>query len=377
MTDTAAGLHLELANTIGSADWRKALEIVPRERFLGDAIYLPHKGRDDLWAPMRCADTGEGEWLALVYANETWVTQVGGVMAEDASELVTGRPSSSSTLPGLVVRMLEAARIGEGDKVLEIGTGTGYSTSLMCQRLGSDTITSIEYDPVVAVRARDAILKAGYTPTLVVGDGLYGYADNAEYDRLIATCSVRTIPLAWPQQVREGGTITAPMRGWMGGVAFAHLTVAGDGTASGRFLKDDLSFMTARSHLPPPLPPLVRGVGDVRETRIDPSALDDQAALWVAQLAVPQAQCVWGENDTTFLIDVDAGSRAVVEPQSTGGWTAHQHGPVKLWDAVEDAVLLWREAGQPHQSAFGLTVTPEKQRVWLGDPDGPSWNLPA
>ncbi|WP_327102159.1 hypothetical protein [Nonomuraea glycinis] len=165
------------------------------------------------------------------------------------------------------------------------------------------------------------------------------------------------------------------MAGW-GGLR-AHLTVAGDGTASGRLLEDDLSFMTARSHVPPPLPPLVRGVGDVRETRIDPSILDDQAALWAAQLAVPQAQCVWGEDGTTFLIEVGSGSSAVIQPQSTGGWTAHQHGPAKLWDAIEDAILRWQEAGRPHQSCFGLTVTPKRQWVWLGDPDGPSWNLPT
>jgi len=83
---------------------------------------------------------------------------------------------------------------------------------------------SVDQEDFVAARARDAILKAGYSPTLVVGDGLYGYAENAEYDRLIATCSVRTIPLAWPQQVREGGTVTAPMRGWLGGVAFARIS---------------------------------------------------------------------------------------------------------------------------------------------------------
>ncbi|GAA0827768.1 hypothetical protein ACFQVD_36200 [Streptosporangium amethystogenes subsp. fukuiense] len=80
---------------------------------------------------------------------------------------------------------------------------------------------------------------------LVVGDGLAGYEGNAEYDRLIATCSVRYIPIPWLWQVRDGGAITAPLSGWMGGVAFAHLTVAEDGTASGRFLEDDVYFMTA------------------------------------------------------------------------------------------------------------------------------------
>lgn len=48
-----------------------------------------------------------------------------------------------------------------------------------------------------------------------------------------------------------------------------------------------------------------------------------------------------------------------------------------LWDAAEDAILAWQEAGSPHQSAFGLTVTRDRRYVWLGDPDGPSWNLPA
>ncbi|MFD8527233.1 hypothetical protein ACFV0L_07450 [Streptosporangium canum] len=60
-----------------------------------------------------------------------------------------------------------------------------------------------------------------------------------------------------------------------------------------------------------------------------------------------------------------------------GGWTVHQHGPLRLWDAVEDAILTWQAAGSPHQSAFGLTVTGDRQYVWLGEPDGPSWDLPA
>lgn len=377
MTTTAADLRRQLADTIGSPDWHKALAAVPRERFLGDAIYLPDPVRGDLWTALRRSDVSEEEWLTLAYSNETWVTQVADVMAGEATGIVQGEPRSSSTLPGLIVRMLEAAQIGEGDKVLEIGTGTGYSTTLMCQRLGIAAVTSIEYDELVAARAREAIIEAGYAPTLVVGDGLYGHAENAPYDRLIATCSVRTIPPAWMSQVRPGGTITSPMRGWMGGVAFAHITMADDGTASGRFLEDDLYFITARSHLAPPRPPMVRGIGDTSESRIDPAILENQAAMWVAQLAVPQAQCSWGEDGATFLLDVGTGSRAEALPSPSGGWTVRQHGPLRLWEAVENAILLWQDAGSPHQSGFGLTVTPEKQRVWLGDPDGPWWELPA
>ncbi|MBF8185691.1 hypothetical protein ITP53_08055 [Nonomuraea sp. K274] len=307
MSNTAARPRLLLADEIESAGWRKALEVVPRERFLGNAVYLPDQTRGDLWTPVRRADMSTDDWLALAYANETWVTLVAGILAEDATGIVTGIPGRRPPRPAW----------------------------------------------------------------------LYGYAENAEYDRLIATCSVRTIPLAWTRQVRTGGTITAPMGGWMGGVAFAHLSVDHDGTASGRFLKDDLYFMTARSHLPPPRPPMVEGIGDSRGSRIDPSLLqDNQAAAWVAQLAVPQAQHSWNA-DTTFLIDVGTGSRADASPDPAGGWTVHQHGRVRLWDEIETAIEISQKAGRPHQSGFGLTVTRERQWVWLGDQDGPSWELPA
>jgi hypothetical protein len=79
----------------------------------------------------------------------------------------------------------------------------------------------------------------------------------------------------------------------------------------------------------------------------------------------------------TILLDVGTGSRADVRPNRDGGWTVHQHGPVKLWDEVEEAILTWQGAERPHQSRFGLTVTRDRQYVWLGEQDGPSWDLPA
>ncbi|MFD9939476.1 ATP-grasp peptide maturase system methyltransferase [Nonomuraea sp. NPDC059023] len=371
----AADLRRKLAADIASAPWRSALEEVPRELFIGDAVYRHETGLG--WVPVRRAEMSEEEWLRLVYTDETWVTQLDGVMAEDATGPVPIlRPTSSSTFPGLVISMLEAAGIGVGDQVLEIGTGTGYSTALMCHRLGAASVASVEVDPEVATRAKAAITAAGYAPTLVTGDGLLGHDHDAPYDRLIATCAVRTIPLSWLRQMCVGGTITTPMMGWLGGAAFAHLQVTDDGSASGHFLTEDVYFMTARPHQPPPRPPIDMGRGDQRDSRIDPAILKQDTALFVAQLGIPQAQHGWAGN-ILVVHDVSTGSQADVRPDSAGGWTVHQHGPIKLWDEAEEAILTWQGAGSPHQSGFGLTVAVDEQRVWLGDPAGPSWNLPA
>ncbi|MFF0574954.1 ATP-grasp peptide maturase system methyltransferase [Streptosporangium saharense] len=363
----------ELAAAIGSAGWRTAVEEVPREEFLGEAVYRLHPEQG--WVPVRRAEMSPDDWLALACADETWATQIDGVLAEDATGPVGfARPTCSSTHPGLVVRMLETAGIGEGDRVLEIGTGTGYSTALMCHRLGSHAVTSVEYDPAVAAHARAALTRAGHAPTLVQGDGLLGHEAGAPYDRLIATCAVRSVPPAWLRQVRPGGTITTPMCGWLDGVALAHLTVDAEGTASGRFVDDDVYFMTARPHLPPHREHRL-GHGHSRAGRTDPALLRDDTALFVAQLAVPHALHGW-IDDTLALHDVATGSEADVRPCPEGGWTVNQHGPVRLWDLVEHVLEVWDRAGRPHQSGFGLTVTPDRQYVWLGVPDGPRWDLP-
>jgi methyltransferase of ATP-grasp peptide maturase system len=375
-SEAAPRFRQALADLMASSSWAEAVASVPRELFLGEAIC--RAGRyGDRWEVLRREEMSTSEWLRLVYSDETWVSQVDGVMAADAEDGLSGAPTSSSTQPGLVVRMLEAAQIRKGDSVLEIGTGTGYSTALMCHRIGDQAVTSIEYDPVVAALARMAITAAGYTPTLAVGDGLRGCEENAEYDRLIATCSVRYIPVQWMWQVRDGGTITAPLRGWLGGTAFAHLTLDDAGNAHGRFLGDRLEFMTARPHLPHPLSGSLLPRGEPRETRIDPGVLNDPTALFVAQLAVPSAQRL-GASDEVILIDVATGSQASTTRMDGGGWTVRQHGPLRLWDAVEGAIETWQNAGAPHQSAFGLTILLSgDQRVWLGEPDGPCWYLPA
>ncbi|MEU4572049.1 ATP-grasp peptide maturase system methyltransferase [Nonomuraea sp. NPDC023979] len=382
MSSSAARHRQEMAGLLASEKgvtdrrWIEAVAAVPRELFLGDAVFHPDDGaQGTLWRPVRRDRTDPETWSRMAYADRSWVTQVDGVLAEDATRALPGAPTSSSTLPSLVVKMLERAEIAEGDRVLEIGTGTGYSTGLLCERLGAGQVTSVEFDPAVAARARAALESAGHAPVLIVGDGLTAYDKDAEYDRLIATCSVRYIPAPWIWQVRDGGTITTPLSGWLGGTVLAHLTVE-PGGAGGRFLPDELSFMFARPHDRPSRAHYLLRLGEQRETRIAPAVLDDPAARFVAQLGVPSAELL-GAGDHVVLLDVATGSQATTEPAPGGGWRVRQHGPLRLWDAAEDAIETWREAGSPPVSAFGLTVTPQGQRVWLGDPGGPSWSLPA
>ncbi|WP_457028042.1 ATP-grasp peptide maturase system methyltransferase [Kitasatospora sp. P5_F3] len=360
--------------TLTEPEWRSAAENVPRELFVG-SFFLPVPGSNP--TAYRPVHKDEPGWLEQIYSNETLVTQLDGrIRPEDVTEgTVTGSPSSSSTLPSLVLNMWQQLDAQPGHQVIEIGTGTGLSTGFGSHRLGDAHITSIEYDPVVARAASAALRAAGYAPRLIIGDGLLGDPDGGEYDRLIATCSVRHIPQPWLYQVKPGGKILATLSGWSFAFGLALLTVTEPGSASGRFLPGYVSFMIARPHDRPPRQSLALLPGDERPTRIDPEIISTWTGSWVAQLAAPSAERM-GAGGQQILSDVATGSQARTMPNPDGGWTVVQRGPLRLWDQVESAVEAWQAAGEPHQEGFGITVSPAGQRVWIGTEDGPSWNLP-
>jgi hypothetical protein len=159
--------------------------------------------------------------------------------------------------------------------------------------------------------------------------------------------------------------------------ALVRLTVDDHGHASGRFLPGYTSFMIACPHDRPPRATIELVPGDTRPCRIDPALLDDWSGRFVTQLAAPSAERL-GQGAQQILLDVATGSQARTRPAANGdGHTVEQHGPLRLWDAVEDAIETWQRAESPHPSAFGLTITPQYQRVWLGNPDGPAWDLPV
>ncbi|MFE1247516.1 hypothetical protein [Streptomyces sp. NPDC058735] len=99
---------------------------MPRHRFIPRFYRESHVPGATTWEPVTPETVGKEEWLRLVYTDETWMTQFDGQDIDwaDPKPISNAAPTSSSTLPSLVVRMLEDLDVQDGMSVLEIGTGT-------------------------------------------------------------------------------------------------------------------------------------------------------------------------------------------------------------------------------------------------------------
>jgi len=364
--------RLAAAGHLRSPEWRAAVEMVPRHEFV-PAFFVPISTADTtLWEPVTSHGPDRDRWLHLVYGDESLVTQLdGNRLPFDVKRAVEGKPTSSSTMPSLVVRMWEDLRVEDDSRVLEIGTGTGYSTALGCHRLGDVRIVSMEVDDHLAACARAALQAVGYRPTIVTGDGLQGHAARAPYDRVIATCAVQQIPTAWVEQTRRGGLILVTISGGMWGSGLAQLTVAGDGRAEGRFLPGDVGFMLARAHAAPPVTVTeeMQSDGHVLTSMIGTGIFGIPTARFVAQIAAPGAvhiRASLGNGPMVdYLIDPERDAWAALSPD--GG--VRQGGAVPLWEHVEEAILIWRAAGEPDIKRFRIRVERDRQTIWLDGAD--------
>jgi len=115
--------------------------------------------------------------------------------------------------PHMVAMMTELLKPRKRDRVLEIGSGSGYQAAVL-SLLASEVYT-VEVEPDLALVAKENLQKAGRENVRVfVGDGSAGYPYFAPYDRIIVTCATERIYDSWKKQLKPGGIIVAPVGGF-------------------------------------------------------------------------------------------------------------------------------------------------------------------
>ena len=112
--------------------------------------------------------------------------------------------------PYIIGLMTQSLQLKNRDRVLEIGTGSGYQAAVLAEIVKD--VYSIEIKEKLAKKAADLLNFLGYTNvTVKSGDGYYGWEEYAPFDAIILTCAAEKIPLPLIEQLKEGGKIILPL----------------------------------------------------------------------------------------------------------------------------------------------------------------------
>lgn len=325
--------------------------------------------------------------LDAVYADDAVVTRDEG-----------GVPTSSSSQPSLMARMLEQLDVRPGQRVLEVGTGTGYNAAILAA-MGA-AVTTVELQPEVAAAAVGHLRAAGIGAEevrVVTGDG--AVPPGGPYDRVIVTAGCWSLSAPLLEALTVGGVLVAPLRingvelvlplrregsllRGAGGIPCGFMPLRGDDERPWRWPLGGGGFATADADLGDEgrgaldrllATPGRKLDGDPLELRDDEQVLD--AALWLALQGDPLIGLMRptgeGRPAWTVALDVLPASLLVIELAARFDRVrgAVLHGGEGALRTCRAAVAAWRAAGAPGPAKLEVTVEPSTERA--------GWSLPC
>ncbi|MCW0211740.1 MAG: methyltransferase domain-containing protein [Pseudonocardia sp.] len=280
--------------------------------------------------------------LAEAYADEAVATQ-----------FVDGVATSSASQPSMVAIMLEQLGLRRGQRVLEIGAGTGWNAALMSRIVGPEgVVISLDIDEELVSRAERNLASAGVDGvTVLCADGALGHPDGAPYDRIVLTVGSWDVRPEWIEQLAPGGRILLPLtvRGSQLAIAF---DAPGDGLLHSASVRS-CAFIR------------LRGAGAGPEVTID---------LGLPGWSVQAAEEVEVDRDAVRSALSEPGRSWPVVPDPGLGEADVWDG-VGLWLALGDpAVFRLLATGEAAGSPVGTSLFVGRHRdrvtVALGGPDG-------
>ncbi|NEA19108.1 methyltransferase domain-containing protein [Streptomyces halstedii] len=377
--DKTAG---RLADRVTDPDsrWFAPVARVPRHELVPRWWDVDSSG---MWI-LRDGASDPESWAESAYADRSLVTRVGRLHADHANpgDRPEGLPTSSATLPSLVIRMLRHARLGDGLPLLDLGTGAGGLTAYASDRFGAENVTSLDVDAYVTSAAGERLASMGYHPRFVTADATEHVPGT--YERIVSTVGLPAGPGLRPAlaALEPGGRIATTIgRTCLIITGWKH----GDGDVFGQVERDMAGFMLTRSgdDYPPALAELFAlarsAEGDERSTGRYPVV--DVAEAWelrsMLEVTAPGVELGYETHDrarTAFLIHPD-GSWARASAEWTDPPEVHQGGPRRLWTALERIRNRLNAEGSLPLLGARVRITPDgvchlsrgKWRASMGD----------
>ncbi len=343
----------------------RALRRVERHRLLETFYYRTGEGRrtieHDPGHPRR-------DHLALIYADTVLATRH-----------IDGRPASSTSQASLVARMLELLDLGEGMKILEVGAGTGYNAALLAEIAGDQRlVVTVDVLEDVVAQTRRLLACAGYPDIQVLlRDGFEGVAEQAPFDRIVATVGCSDLSPHWAEQLAGDGAMLVPLE-----QANGHplVLVRKDGGA----LRGRMVLRTGFIPVRGPLHIEDQWAVGVRVT--DPADVvrePDPGPRFSARPPDEPVQLADDETDFLFFLGLED-SRACRAPEGPAlsdgpsGWAALAPDGIRWWKDASLARELdrryrdWDARGRPAMEDYQITFWPIDTE---GDPPPAGWQI--